>query len=151
MEQLIAEESIEIDAPVRVVWELLTDPDKIKNWSALNIEFKEDSLLEMGSEFYWKDEKGKTYGKGTIIEFEPEKAIRTSAYFYSWNKSIDPDALTDIYMVSKRNGKVLLTHTYGDFSQVPGGRELYEEYVRSVTPENRELKKIKAMAEEEVF
>ncbi|MBC7937755.1 MAG: SRPBCC domain-containing protein [Rhizobacter sp.] len=148
MKQLIAEEAIEIDAPLSVVWELLTDPDKIKKWTLLKIDFNEDSPLEMGSEFYWKDEKGKACARGTVIEFERERMIRTSAYFYHWNRFVDPDALSEIYMVVKKNGKLLLTHTYGDFSLVPGGEEIYRDYIKGVTPENTELKKIKEMAEE---
>ena len=148
MEKMIAEEWIEIDAPVPIIWELLTDPDKIKQWSSVKVDFNNDDILALGSEFDWKDGKGQSYAKGTVIEFEPEKYIRTSVHFNNWETQADPDALTDIYSIFQKNGKIILTHTYGDFASVPDGQSLYKAYLQTVTPENKELQKIKEMAEE---
>jgi uncharacterized protein YndB with AHSA1/START domain len=148
MENLIAEETIEIEAPVSVIWELLTDPDKIKKWFPGKMDFKSEGILEMGNEMYWKNSNGKTFAKGTVIEIEPERYIRISMHFADWDKEADTDALTHIYSIFQKNKKIRLTHTYGDFAKVPGGKKLYEEYIATAAPGNTALKTIKEMAEE---
>lgn len=148
MKNLIAEETIEIEAPVPVIWELLTDPEKIKKWSPFQPDFQNEHVLEMGNEIYWKNNEGRIFAKGTVIELEPGRSIRISVNFTEWEKEADPDALTHIYSIFQKNKTITLTHTYGDFEKVPGGKKIFDEYINTVSAGPAALEKIKELAEQ---
>lgn len=147
MKKLIGKESILINAPVWRIWEILTKTVYLKKWFTLKAEFGPGTELKQGSGILWKDEKGNPYARGFIIEFKSNKIIRTSPTFYNWKRLVDATDFNESYQLSREKGGVRLTHTYGDFAKIPDGRDLYKEYIKSATPENKELEKIKELAE----
>ncbi|HEX5098954.1 MAG TPA: SRPBCC domain-containing protein [Polyangiaceae bacterium] len=78
-ENLVAEVSTNVEAPVSAVWDALTDPKKIKRYmfgTTVN------SSFEVGDPITWKGEfKGKSYeDKGTILRLEPRHLLAYSHF-----------------------------------------------------------------------
>ena len=78
-QELIANASITIDAPVAKVWEALVNPDMIKQYMfGTNVvtDWKE------GSPIVWKGEwQGKAYeDKGTILKIDQERVLQYSHF-----------------------------------------------------------------------
>jgi uncharacterized protein YndB with AHSA1/START domain len=71
--------SISINAPVEEVWKALTDPKKIKQFmfgADVRTDWKPGSTIVYTGEY-----NGKPYEeKGEIIEFEPNKVLRTTNF-----------------------------------------------------------------------
>jgi uncharacterized protein YndB with AHSA1/START domain len=77
--ELIASASIQINAPVEIVWDALTNPNLIKKYmfeTEVNTDWKE------GSPILWKGKwEGKTYvDKGMIIKNIPLKTIELTHF-----------------------------------------------------------------------
>jgi len=78
-ENLVAEVSEDVAAPVAQVWEALIDPDKIKRYM---FGTTVQSRFEVGEPITWKGEwKGKAYeDKGTILRLEPRHLLAYSHF-----------------------------------------------------------------------
>lgn len=76
---LIAKTEITINAPLKLVWDALVNPDSIKKYmfgTTVISDWKE------GSPIIWKGEwQGKSYeDKGFILQFEPQKVLKYSHF-----------------------------------------------------------------------
>jgi uncharacterized protein YndB with AHSA1/START domain len=75
------EKSIEIDAPIEKVYEVLTNPKLVRGWANA---FSEGTYAETdwqpGSTIEWKDKNGYLGAKGVVMENEPPRRI-TVAYY----------------------------------------------------------------------
>ncbi len=78
-DSLVAKASIEIDAPVKKVWNALVDPDSIQQYM---FGTRVVSDWRKGSPIIWKGEwQGKAYeDKGVILRIEPERVLRYSHF-----------------------------------------------------------------------
>jgi uncharacterized protein YndB with AHSA1/START domain len=78
-ENLVAEVSTNVDAPVNVVWNALLDPAMIKRYM---FGTTVASSYEVGDPITWKGEwKGKSYeDKGTILRIEPRHLLAYSHF-----------------------------------------------------------------------
>lgn len=121
----------------------------MERWSTLAITFDgEQDLRHPDSRVLWVDERGETYATGTVTDFEPEKRLRVSPQFSVWVDRVAPEDIASEFVLEEQDGATYLRFTYGDFSKVPDGESLWEMYLDSITPENRELRKIRELAEE---
>lgn len=75
----VARAAASIDAPLKVVWQALVDPEMISQYM---FGTKVNSDWKVGSEITWSGEwNGKRYqDKGTILEIEPERRLRYSHF-----------------------------------------------------------------------
>lgn len=69
--------SLEIDAPAREVWRVLTTPDLIREWAAAY----DDGLSirtswKEGDKVTWKAADGATRASGAIAAYQPEKLLK---------------------------------------------------------------------------
>ena len=75
------EKSIEIDAPIEKVYEVLTNPQLVRKWA---VAFSEGTYAETdwqpGSTVEWKDMNGNVGAKGVVIENEPLRRITVAFY-----------------------------------------------------------------------
>jgi uncharacterized protein YndB with AHSA1/START domain len=75
------EKSIEIDAPIEKVYEVLTNPQLVRGWASA---FSEGTYAETdwqpGSTVEWKDMNGNVGAKGVVIENEPLRRIMVAYY-----------------------------------------------------------------------
>ncbi|HYF66641.1 MAG TPA: SRPBCC domain-containing protein [Ohtaekwangia sp.] len=148
MKELTSYESIDIQAsPVRV-WEVLTKLSYMKQWSQLLVAFAGEQELHEGAKIHWVNEKGDIYCEGTVTDFEPQKKLRVSPQFTSWTQPVSPDIIASLFTLHKDGKNTHLKFSYGDFAKVPDGSRLWEMYLDSIDPTNKELSEIKRLAED---
>ena len=108
---LIATKSIVINAKAQRVWEALTDPAQIKQymWGAEAI-----SDWTLGSSLIYRGEwEGKSYeDKGTILEIDPPRRLRTNYYSPLSGKADAPENYAEVtYALTPEAGGTKLTVT----------------------------------------
>ena len=108
---LAATKSIVIDATAQRVWEALTDPAQIKQymWGAEAI-----SDWKLGSSLIYRGEwEGKSYeDKGTILEIDPPRLLRTNYYSPLSGKADAPENYAEVtYALAPEAGGTKLTVT----------------------------------------
>jgi len=120
----------------------------MKQWSQLLITFGDEQELHRESKIYWVNDNGEPYCVGTVTDFEPEKKLRVSPQFTSWKRPVSPDVIASMFTLHKQGNNTHLEFSYGDFAKVPDGKKLWEMYLESIDPTNKELEKIKVLAED---
>lgn len=147
MRELTSFESVDIQAPASKVWEILTNLSYMEKWSLLEITFAGEQALHKGSKIHWVDGSGEAYCVGTVTDFEPEKKLRVSPQFTAWKHPVSPDVIASVFTLHAEGNHTHLEFSYGDFSKVPDGNRLWKMYLNSITPVNKELERIKGLAE----
>lgn len=110
-ENLVAEVSEDVAAPVAQVWEALIDPDKIKRYM-FGTTVK--SRFEVGEPITWKGEwKGKVYeDKGTILRLEPRRLLAYSHFSpLSGERDAPENYHTVVIELAERDGATHLSLT----------------------------------------
>jgi len=147
MSELFVDNSIEINAPVSKVWQVLTAPEYTAEWAPdFNGEspFHLESDWTPGSPVAWKDQNGKTIVEGNVTALEPGKFLRFTVFDVRSDRPpvTEEDGIT--YQFDEADGKTTLYVRQGDFSSMPEGekfRDMSAEIWGHVMP------KIKALAE----
>ena len=147
MSKLFVDKSIEINAPVSKVWDILAGREYTAQWAS---EFSGGSPLhiesdwKIGSPVQWKDSEGKTIVEGNVTALEAQE---TSALHVFDVRSQRPpvkeeDGIT--YQLSEEDGKMTLHVLQGDFSAMAEG-EKYRDMSAEIW--DRVLPKVKELAE----
>ena len=101
---LVARQTITIDAPVSKVWHAITDPAQIKQFM-----FGTDTLTDWkkGSTITYSGEyQGKTYeDKGTIIDIIPEKLLHTTHFSSAGGKEDKPENYAHVIYELEQQGE----------------------------------------------
>ncbi len=147
MEPLYFHDSIQIKAPISKVWEVLTKPEYMEAWFDLAADYSsmKGEPLKLGSEILWKNDEHKVYVKGEVIELEKEKLLTTSLYDEAWKIKLAPEEVAYSYTLTENKEGTLLELKFGDFTKVPEGEKIYQDFVGA--PKNTEFEKIKMLAE----
>ncbi len=100
-----------IHAPVSDVWKALTDPRLIKQYL-----FGTEAVTnwKVGEPIYWRGQwQGKSYeDKGTVLKFEPEKAIETTYWSSMGGLPDTPENYKKVsYTLEPENGGTRVTLT----------------------------------------
>src|SRR5690349_12272822 len=126
MSKLFVDQSIEIDAPVSKVWQVLTAREYTAEWvpefnggSPFHIE----SEWKPGSPVLWKDQNGRTIVEGNVTALKPGQLLRFTVFDVRSEKTpvTEEDGIT--YQFSERDGKTMLRVLQGDFSGMPDGEK----------------------------
>ena len=130
MTPLIAEKSIEINAPAFRVWTVLTRPEYTQEWAAL---FKAkgpiDSDWKLGSKVLWRNDEGEVYVTGTVLAAEPNKLLKFTVR--STTREMQPlsglaeDDITQTYALAEHDGRTTLSTAHGDFTKLANGDKIY--------------------------
>jgi uncharacterized protein YndB with AHSA1/START domain len=118
---LVVREVVTIDAPVAVVWEVLTTVRWISQWDELPDEWDSDHLA-LGSELRWNRVDG-GWTKLTVVEFEPNARLRLALYGSTWPL---PPSAYDVgydYSLARAAGGTRLEIEIGDFEALPHGED----------------------------
>ena len=147
--ELLIKNNITINAPVKKVWDVLTNPEQTKKYM-FGCETVSD--WKHGSTLEWKgnyEGKEMVFVKGNIVNIIPEKFL---AY-----TTIDPNNtamedkpenyLTVTYNLKEENGVTVLTVTQGDYNKVADGESRYKEAYNNGEGWNPILIEIKKIAE----
>jgi len=147
MSKLFVDKSIEINAPVSKVWEVLTEREFTGKWAP---EFSGGSPLHIesdwraGSPVLWKDSEDKPIVEGNVTALEPERLLRFTVFDTRSERPpvTEEDGIT--YQFSEGNGQTTLHVSQGDFSAMPEG-EKYRDMSAEIW--DRVLPKVKELAE----
>ena len=117
---LIASKSIVIAAPAARVWEALTDPAQVRQymWGAEVV-----SDWRPGSPLLYRGVwEGKPFeDKGTILEIDPPRLLRTTYYSPLGGKPDVPESYAEVvYALAAENGGTKLTVTQGNIPDEAG-------------------------------
>ena len=147
MSKLFVDKSIEINAPISKVWEILTAPAYTAQWAPeFNGEspFRLESDWRLGSPVFWKDQAGKTIVEGNVTALEPGKLLRFTVFDVRSERPpvTEEDGIT--FHFSQKDGKTMLQVLQGDFSNMPEGEKF-----RDMSAEiwDHVLLKVKGLAE----
>jgi uncharacterized protein YndB with AHSA1/START domain len=145
MSKLFVDQSIEINAAVSKVWEVLTKREHTAQWAP---EFNAGSSLYLESDWkpdgpvLWKDSGSKTIVEGNVTALQPEKLLRFTVFdVHSPRPPVtEEDGIT--YQLSEEDGTTTLHVLQGDFSAMSDGekyRDMSAEVWRRVLPKVKEL------------
>ncbi len=146
--ELIVKNSITINAPPPVVWDLLTNPKQTKKYM-----FGCEALSnwQPGSPLRWQgvwEGKEMVFVKGSIVQIEPGHFL---AYTTFDPNSTLPDVpenyVTVTYILTEVEGQTQLLVTQGDFATVADGERRYTEASNNGEGWNPILVEIKKLAE----
>ena len=147
MSKLFVDKTIEINAPIAQVWDVLTRLEMTGMWASEftgGAPFYIESEWKMGSPVLWKDQDGTVIVEGTVTALEPYRLLRFTVFDVRSEKPpvTDEDGIT--YMLREQDGKTILQVRQGDFS----GMDDAEKYHRmSEEIWERVLPKVKALVE----
>jgi uncharacterized protein YndB with AHSA1/START domain len=147
MSKILVDKSIEINAPISKVWQVLTDPDYTAEWATeFNGEepFHIESDWKLGSPVFWKDKNGKTVVEGNVTVLEPEKRLRFTVFDVRGQRPpvTEEDGIT--FQFSEKDRKTTLHVLQGDFSAMPEGEQFRD---RSAEIWEHVLLRVKGLAE----
>jgi len=146
--ELIVTSTIDIDAPIATVWDLLTNPAQTPKYM-----FGCQALSDwaVGSPLRWQgvwEGKELTFVKGTIVQItSPTRLAYTTFDPNGTLADLPENYVTVTYTLSETDGKTQLTVTQGDFSTVGDGERRYAEASNNGEGWNPILVQIKALAE----
>jgi uncharacterized protein YndB with AHSA1/START domain len=147
MTELLIRKSIDVDAPIEILWKVVTDSEFIRQYMfGCNAE----TDWKPGSTLLWIGAAdGVVYVKGHVVRFEPPHTLEYTIF--------DPNSkLADVpsnYLNMKYDlkeqgrGRSILEITQGDFSIVEDGENRYK---HSLEGDDSVLEGIKKLAEAQV-
>ena len=130
MEPLILRQSMAIIAPKAIVWDILVNPEKTKQYMFGCVPVSD---WKPGSPLLWQgeDEEGKviTFVKGHIIEIRPFEFLAYSVI--DPNNAEIPDVpenyLTVTYTLTEAESVTEFTVTQGDYAKVAQGQRRWDD------------------------
>ncbi|AGK54180.1 SRPBCC family protein [Bacillus sp. 1NLA3E] len=151
MNKLFVDKTIEINAPITVVWDTITKPEYTGQWaqefSSGGPQFHIESDWTLGSPVLWKGKDGTTVVEGNVTASEPNKLLRFTVFDVRSEERplvTEEDGIT--LRLSMVNGKTELHVLQGDFSVMSEG-EKYRDASAEIW--DKVLIKVKEMAEKE--
>jgi hypothetical protein len=135
-EELIVKDQIEINASKEKVWEVLTNPDKIKQWDDIPENYQ-GGHLKLGSAIQWEG-----YSKLTVTEFHicsnlrlkmslPKVNLKQSEYNVSYNYTLTGDSK-----------KTVLKFEIGDFSPLPNSQNYHDTTKEWIVKARKKIKQL---------
>ena len=149
MSKLFVDKSININAPIARVWDVLTRREKTGEWASEftgGAPFYIESDWKLGSPVLWKDQNGAVIVEGTVTALEPYTLLRFTVFDVRGEKPpvTEEDGIT--YRLSEQSGKTTLQVRQGDFSGMADAEKFHR---MSEEIWERVLPKVKALAEQE--
>ena len=138
-EKLIVKDQIEIDASKEKVWDVLTNPEFIKQWDDIPENYS-GGHLKLGSVIEWEG-----YSKMTVTAYDEPNKLKMNLYLPKVELEPAQYDANYIYVLAEKNGKSILTFEIGDYSKLPKAKDYYDASVEWVQTAKQ---KIKALSEQ---
>lgn len=135
-EKLIVKDQIEIKAPKEKVWDVLTNPDFIRQWDDLPENYP-GGHLKLGSTMEWEG-----YSRLTVIEFDKPNKLRMNLYLPKVELKPTQYDVNYIYLLTDKNGTTMVAFEIGDFSNLPKAKAYFNaslEWVQTAKVKIKEL------------
>lgn len=111
---LVSAYSIEIQASVDSVWDVLTSVEHVRAWDDVPEDFPALAIHE-GAVLEWPG-----FARLEVTEFVPGKCLRYSYNHPGWSGPVG--GIDYLYLIEPRDAGVLLTVRVGDWLAAPDGR-----------------------------
>ena len=148
MKLLILTNTIEIEAPITEVWDVLTNPQKTAIYM---YGCKAVSNWQIGSDLFWQanhEGKDMVFVKGKIVDIKaPHLLIYSTFDPNSSIEDIPANYLHVTYTLTAENEKTILTVSQGDYATVAEGERRYQEGLNNGQGWNPILLEIKKLAQ----
>jgi uncharacterized protein YndB with AHSA1/START domain len=145
MDPLIVKDTIEIAAPAKSVWRVLTDPELTRKYMfgcAAVTDWKVGSPLDWTATV---DGKDVVYVKGVVVAVERERLLSyTTIGVGEGFEDVPENYLTVTCRLTTVDGKTRLEITQGDYARVADGKKRYDD---TVSGWPSVLQQMKALAE----
>lgn len=135
-EKLIVRDQIEINASKERVWEVLTNPDFIKQWDDIPESYS-GGYLKSGSSIEWEG-----YSKLTVTELDTSNKLRLKMYLPKVELDASAYDVSYLYTLTEDNNKTVLNFEIGDFSQLPKAKDYYDATIEWVQKAKQKIKEL---------
>lgn len=130
-------DQISINAPIHKVWDILTNPQFIKEWDDIPENYS-GGLLRLNTVLEWEG-----HAKMVVTEFDELKTLKLNLFLPK--VKLDPSDYDVSYQYTlTKNGDIVLKFEIGDFSPLPNAQDYYESTIEWL---NTAKVKIKELAE----
>lgn len=147
MTELLIRKSIDVDAPMEILWKVLTESEFIRQYMfGCNAE----TDWEPGSTLLWRGAAdGVVYVKSRVVRFEPPHTLEYTVFDPNSKLADVPSNYLGMKLELKENGsgKSILNITQGDFATIEDGENRYR---HSLDGDDAVLRGIKKLAEAQV-
>jgi uncharacterized protein YndB with AHSA1/START domain len=146
MQKLFVDKTIEIEAPLFGVWDVLIRPAYTRLWAPEfygGSPFRIESEWRIGAPVLWKDGHDQIIVEGNVTRLEPEKILRFTVFdVHSTDRPTvtEEDGIT--FELLRRETHTLLHLRQGDFSGMADGeqyRQMSEQVWDRVLPQIKQL------------
>jgi uncharacterized protein YndB with AHSA1/START domain len=117
-EKLIVKDKIEINATKHDVWEVLTNPDYIKQWDDIPENYS-GGHLQTNSVIEWEG-----YSRMTVTEFDKPNMLKLNLYPSKVDLAPSLYDASHTYSLVEKNGTTTLNFLIGDFSSLPNEKTI---------------------------
>jgi uncharacterized protein YndB with AHSA1/START domain len=135
-EKLIVKDQVEINASIDKVWEVLVNPDFIKQWDDLPENYP-GGHLKLGSTIEWEG-----YSKLTMTEFDKPNKLKMNLYLPKVELEPTQYDANYIYLLTEKNGKTTLSFEIGDYSNLPKAKDYYDASLEWVQTAKQKIKEL---------
>lgn len=131
---LIVKDLIEINASKEKVWEVLTNPDFIKQWDDIPENYP-GGHLQLNSVIEWEG-----YSKMTVTEFDKPNKLKMNLYLPKVELEAAQYDANYIYILTEKSGKTILSFEIGDYSTLPKAKDYYDASLEWVETTKHKIK-----------
>lgn len=140
----ILKQTLEIDAPPREVWRVLTTPELVREWAAAyNDGISIRTSWREGESVTWKEPDGSTRASGTVSAFQPERLLR---FDYTEAMATAGHSFSEAFELSAANSNTVLSFTSGPlddaaFDALKGPAEEAIREIKSLAEESAQIRR----------
>lgn len=125
MKKLYIDEKIEIEAPDRKVWEVLTRRQYTNEWAkGFDPGIYVDSSWEMDAPVLWKDKENDVVVEGKVIALDPRKMLRFTTFDVQMGRGGASEEDGILFELRGHAGSTTLRVRHGDFAAMPERAEV---------------------------
>lgn len=135
-QKLTVKDHIEINASKDKVWDVLTNPDFIKQWDDIPENYS-GGHLQLNSVIEWEG-----YSKMMVTEFDKPNKLKLNLYPFKVELAPSQYDASYIYFLTKKGGKTILSFEIGDFSTLPKGKDYYDASLEWVQTAKQKIKEL---------
>lgn len=134
--------TLEIDAPAREVWRVLTTPELVREWAAAYAEgISIRTSWREGEPVAWKAPDGSSRARGAVAAYKPERLLK---FDYDAGPIAERRTFSETFEIETEGDKTRLRMTTGplqkaDFEALKGPAEQAIEEIKSLAEESAQI------------
>lgn len=134
--KLIVKDQIEINATKDKVWDVLTNPNFIKQWDDIP-ENHSGEHLRLNSIIEWEG-----YSKMVVTEYDKPNKLKLNLYPFKVELDLLLYDVAYVYNLAEKNRTTFLNFEIGDYSSLPDGKDYYDASLEWVQTAKQKIKEL---------